>query len=295
MTLYDCILKMLESKETLKKKTLNIYKYITQNYLQFTKTFYIKKLKQNDINKFQQIIASLNNSYSIVKLCTTILNSTFYFAFKKKIIKKIYSISCKLKSYSKPINALQLNEQQKLINYILSNHKTYNYGILISIYTGIRIGELLAITWDKVDLKNKYIIIDKTTSQLTIDKKQITLIDTPKTFSSIRKIPISVSLMPILIELRENSFGNYLISKNGKQIFIRAYQKSFENILKKLKISHYGFHSLRHTFATRAVEKGVDIKTLSELLGHANINTTLSRYVHSSFEQKKIAVDKICK
>ena len=96
--------------------------------------------------------------------------------------------------------------------------------------------------------------------------------------------------------LRQHCSTDYLfVSHNGKQIKPRAYQKSFDNLLKKLHIKHYGFHSLRHTFATRLLENGVDVKTISELMGHSSPTITLNRYVHTNIENKRKAMNNLTK
>lgn len=111
-----------------------------------------------------------------------------------------------------------------------------------------------------------------------------------------RVIPISKQLIEILKELKQNTLCEYVIcSHKGKQINPRAYQKSFENLLKKLNIKHYGFHSHRHTFATRLLEKNVDIKTISELMGYSSPVITLNRYVHTNLINKRKAMEILSK
>ena len=99
----------------------------------------------------------------------------------------------------------------------------------------------------------------------------------------------------MLKDMRKVAKNQYVISDSEKTLAIRSYQRSFERLLKKLGISHRGFHSLRHTFATRALEVGVDVKTLSEILGHKNANITLQRYAHSMLEHKRDMMNQIGK
>lgn len=146
----------------------------------------------------------------------------------------------------------------------------------------------------KFDLKNKIIYIDKSVGIISHNHKTLIIESSPKTQSSIREIPISKQLQILLKTLKQNSKNGYVItSYNNKQLSPRAYQKSFENLLKKLHIKHYGFHSLRHTFATRLLENGIDIKTISELLGHSSPTITLNRYVHTNLQNKHKAMEKI--
>lgn len=121
------------------------------------------------------------------------------------------------------------------------------------------------------------------------------IIDEPKTATSRRVIPLPKQLLPILKGIKKKSHSPFVVSANGKPVSVRSYQRSFELLLKKLKIPHRGFHSLRHTFATRALECGMDVKTLSEILGHKNPTVTLNRYAHSLMEHKADMMNRLGK
>lgn len=126
-----------------------------------------------------------------------------------------------------------------------------------------------------------------------VDGKYGRSVDTPKTDTSVRTIPIPKQLVPLLKDLRRRNESEYVVGEGDKVISIRSYQRSFELLLKKLNIDHKGFHALRHTFATRAYESGMDIKTLSEILGHKNPSVTLSRYAHSFMDHKRVMMNKV--
>ena len=125
------------------------------------------------------------------------------------------------------------------------------------------------------------------------DGKGGMILEEPKTAASRRVIPLPKQLLPILKSIKKKSDSPFVVSSNGKAISVRSYQRSFELLLKKLKIAHKGFHSLRHTFATRAIECGMDVKTLSEILGHKNPTVTLNRYAHSLMELKAEMMNKL--
>lgn len=99
----------------------------------------------------------------------------------------------------------------------------------------------------------------------------------------------------MLREHKKKSYSNYIISSERKPLYIRSYQRSFDLLLKELHIEHKGFHSLRHTFATRAIECGMDVKTLSGILGHKNPTITLNRYAHSMMDHKKEMMNRLGK
>lgn len=192
------------------------------------------------------------------------------------------------KCREKQVECFSLQEQYKIVGEVLSANKPYLIGIVICLYTGLRIGELLALTWEDVDLEKGMLSVSKSCH----DGKNrfgvyARLIDTPKTFSSLRVIPLPKQLVAILRKHKKRSDCKFVISKNGEGIFMRSYQRYFNRLLQKLEISHHGFHALRHTFATRALECGMDVKTLSEILGHKNAAITLNRYVHSMLDYKK--------
>lgn len=198
------------------------------------------------------------------------------------------------KAREKKIECFSIEEQRKIEGYILNSKSGKLYGVIICLYTGLRIGELLALEWSDIDFKKEELHICKTCYDGKDKQGKFTrLIDEPKTVSSNRTFPIPKQLVAILKKMRKNSKSTYVISKGEKGIFVRSYQRSFELILKKLDIERKGFHSLRHTFATRALECGMDVKTLSEILGHKNPNVTLNRYAHSLMEHKKSMMNKL--
>ena len=289
MKLKNIIYAYLENiKYSIKQKTYLFYLQIVDGYIaKFNKEITAKNLCE--------FISEIKEKYSFstTKLVKSLINRSLVYAFENGLTKEKITILMHLKNQKvRKVEALEKQEQTKLERYILENEKQYHYGILLSLYTGLRLGEVLALKWQNVDMKNRLIYIDKTVSTISQNHKTLTIESSPKTQSSIREIPISKKLFDLIKALRQNSKNDYvIISHNGKQIKPRAYQKSFKNLLKKLQIKHYGFHSLRHTFATRLLENGVDIKTISELLGHSSPTITLNRYVHTNLQNKRKAME----
>lgn len=194
----------------------------------------------------------------------------------------------------KEVQALSRDEQKTIEEYCLMNTKQNYLGIIICLYTGIRLGELLALSWNDIDFDNKLLHIKKTSYTSKVNGKNTIIIDTPKTKKSNRIIPIPDKLLVLLEIQKRASSSNYIITtKQNKMVETRSYQRTFQSILNKCGIKHYNFHCLRHTFATRALELGMDIKTLSEILGHTNVAITLNRYAHSLLEYKVQEMNKI--
>lgn len=167
-------------------------------------------------------------------------------------------------------------------------------------YTGLRIGEICALKWNDIDFDNKILIVNKTIQRIfikNIENKSHSkiLITSPKSKSSNREIPLSNSIYNILKLHIPKDTNTYFITGNQKYIEPRTYRSYYDRFIKNIGIEHINFHALRHTFATRLIESGVDYKTVSELLGHSSVNITLSMYIHPHMEQKRKAVECIDK
>ena len=191
----------------------------------------------------------------------------------------------------KPVECFTLAEQKQIEQAVLAGKKDKLYGVLLCLYSGLRIGELIALQWSDIDFAKGILNVSKSCH----DGKDGLIIDEPKTATSRRVIPLPKQLLPLLKSIKKKSVSPFVVSANGKPVSVRSYQRSFELLLKKLKIPHKGFHSLRHTFATRAIECGMDVKTLSEILGHKDPTVTLNRYAHSLMEHKADMMNKLGK
>ena len=192
------------------------------------------------------------------------------------------------------VESFSLGEQKIIEEAVLNHKKPRMLGVLICLYTGLRIGELLALEWKDIDFKKRELYVNKScTDCVSAEGKYIRVVESPKTDTSVRVIPIPKQLIKILRELKIKNKSKYVVGEGSKVISVRSYQRSFEALLRKLNISHKGFHALRHTFATRALESGMDVKTLSEILGHKNPTVTLTRYAHAFLEHKRQMMDKL--
>ena len=199
------------------------------------------------------------------------------------------------KPKEKQVECFSAWEQKKIEEAALSAKKDKYRGIILCLYTGLRIGELLALTWNDIDFEKSILSVTKTCHDGNENGKHIRIIDTPKTENSRRQIPLSKTLVKMLKDKKKKSKCEFVIADGEKPVFIRSYQRMFELFLKKLGLQHKGFHSLRHTFATRALECGMDVKSLSEILGHKNAMITLNRYAHSLWEHKAEMMNKLSK
>lgn len=202
----------------------------------------------------------------------------------------------KVKMQRKETRVLTLDEQKLLQEYLKKDNSLTSLGILLSMYTGIRIGELCALKWENIFLKEKKMRINKTLQRISNcnekEKKTSLILTDPKSQSSIRDIPLPGFIVQQLSAFQQDS-DCFLLSGTKQYIEPRTVQNRFKKILKELEIENATFHSLRHTFATRCIEMNFEVKSLSEILGHSNVNITLNRYVHSSFDLKVKNMEKI--
>lgn len=189
------------------------------------------------------------------------------------------------------IDCFTLAEQKKIESAVTTGKKQKMFGVVLCLYTGLRVGELIALRWQDVDLDKGLI----TVSRSCHDAIGGIVFDDPKTATSRREIPIPRQLIKNLKNIKKSGDSDFVVSANGNVVSVRSYQRSFELMLKKLNIRHRGFHSLRHTFATRALECGMDVRTLSEILGHRNPTVTLNRYAHSLIEHKTAMMNRLGK
>lgn len=187
------------------------------------------------------------------------------------------------KMNQKEIQILSNKEKPKLEKYCIEQNSLKSLGILICLNTGLRIGEVCALRWENIDFESKKIHIEKTIERIYSkeENKTIVIIDTPKSITSVRTIPINSKLYNILKQIRGKSKKTDFVLTGSSEHYVepRNYQYHFKEILKRSKVKKYKFHTLRHTFATNCIEAGMDIKSLSEILGHADVSITLNIYM----------------
>lgn len=190
------------------------------------------------------------------------------------------------KIQKKEMPLLSLTQQGNLCNYLMLNLTPTSLCILLSLYTGLRVGEVCGLMWGDIDFDKSILTVRRTVQRIHSGVHSTRLItDAPKSRSSCRSIPIPAFIMKQLRESRSND-NYYILSCTDSIIEPRTLQRRFKSILKKTNLPSVGYHCLRHMFATNSLQAGFDVKTLSEILGHASVETTLNRYVHTSIERK---------
>ena len=186
-------------------------------------------------------------------------------------------------------------ELQKLALFCINHPSPLNVGILLALNTGLRLGEICALRWSDLDFANRTLKINRTVQRVNMGGKTALTVGEPKTERSKRTVTVPADMMKLLTAMYERSakHGYIFGARPDCPLEPRTCQRHFKSVLKSCGLKDRNFHVTRHTFATRCVEKGGDVRTLSELLGHANIQTTLRLYVHPSEEHKRQLVEQI--
>lgn len=282
-------------KNTVKKSTYYNYSYSVAKYLY--PSFAGKNITK--IKNYNNFIEELSDTLSpkTVRDIVTKLKEIINFYEEEHNTKLNIKKMSLPKMNKKEIQILSNKEKQKLEKYCIEQNSLKSLGILICLNTGLRIGEVCALRWENIDFESKKIHIEKTIERIYSkeENKTIVIIDTPKSITSVRTIPINSKLYNILKQIRGKSKKTDFVLTGSSEHYVepRNYQYYLKEILKRSKVKKYKFHTLRHTFATNFIEAGMDIKSLSEILGHADVSITLNIYVHSSDKAKRKYLEKI--
>lgn len=215
------------------------------------------------------------------------------------------------KESKKELRVLTKEEQSKLTAYLLQDMDACKFGVLLAMFTGIRLGELCALKWEHISFSENTVhivatlqrlpnVMDTASENFTEQKeaplrahKTKVVIDTPKSETSLRVIPLTEMLITLCNKMYNKQNDTYILTNTKQYMEPRTLQYRFQKYLAACNLSDVHFHTLRHTFATRCVEAGFEIKSLSEILGHATTTITLNRYVHASLELKRENMNKL--
>lgn len=186
------------------------------------------------------------------------------------------------------IEIMNRSEQMRLVRFLHEDMDISKAGIFLCLSTGLRLGEVCSLKWTDIDVKRMLLHVNRTVQRIESKEgpaKTILLETPPKSVFSKRDIPLPDNLLPLLMTFRKA--GQEYVLCTNKPMEPRTYQNHFKRYLEKICAPNYNFHILRHTFATNCIDSGMDIKSLSEILGHSNVQITLNRYVHPSIETKR--------
>ena len=288
-------------KNTIKQTTFDQYEYVIRVHLEpeFGDTKLID-LKEDSLQRYYNLLYSEGLSPRTIQLINVVFHSALKKAMKcGHIIRNVCENVELPKQIKKERRVLSPQEQTMLLNELRDDEDGNIY--IFALLTGLRRGEILALTWNDIDLKECTISVSKTLNRIKnydSEEKTKLVVTEPKTATSTRVIPIVDCLVPLLKEQKELTKGNNKLnlvfpSKTGNYIDPGNYNRKFYKIIKKLGLPKANPHSLRHSFATRALEAGVDLKTTQELLGHSSIDITANLYTHALMEHKRNKIKKL--
>ncbi len=295
-TFIEVVSLWLKTKTEVKVQSLQKYENMIHSYIYpYFKDILISEIKIETITSFMEKLKQENISVSTLKMNLFIIRSTLQFAYQKKYCSYINLDKIKIPKSTNVIFILSKEEQKVLESALKDKVNIRKVCLLLCLYTGLRVGEVCGLKWEDINLQAKTLQVKRTIQRIKNEDSSSSLktkliISTPKSDTSNRIIPIPDFLIELLKRF-EDCPSYFLLSKDEKLYDPRLLESFYERILKQCKIRNHKFHTLRHTFATRAIEANIDIKTLSEILGHASVDTTLKIYIHPSLELKKNSLE----
>lgn len=290
----------LLTKEAIVKPSTyaNYVRIVQRHLLPELGTCYVSALRQAELEQFLQYklqsgrldgpgglsVKTVSDVRSVLKMIVAYGESRGF--------GNLASVHLKLPAFRQPqISVLSGRDQERLGTYLFSETKPLNLGIMLSLYAGLRIGEVCALQWQDFDFDAGTITVSKTVIRIqntepnAVSRTRL-LIEKPKTAASARVVPLPDDLLPIYMENRKAS-ACYVLTGTDQFMEPRRCLDKYKKVLAAAGTADYNYHALRHTFATQCVDHGFDIKTLSEIMGHANVTITMQRYVHPSLSRKK--------
>lgn len=286
-----------DTKPFVKESTYTRYHRIVNKYLfPFLKDQILTKIDQRYINNFSDILLNeggIKKELSPKTVIDILSVMKLIFKYGKEHgypTPNLNGIKAP-KRLQEKVKILSERDRRKIEQLLFSSDDLTDLGIVFTLFTGIRIGELCGLRWGDIDFDSSVVDICRTVNRISnldpfAETKTKVIVSEPKTEAAIRSIPIPSFLLTYLYKLKsDNSY--YILSGNSKFVEPHQFYMRYKKQLERIDIGDYTFHALRHTFATRCMELGFDTKSLSEILGHSSITTTLSIYVHPTIQQKK--------
>lgn len=285
-----------ERRSTLKTSTIGRYEYMIRHYIvPELGTLLLRDLTAEKLSAFFSRLQDRGLSCKSTRDVGVLLKTIF------KVAKKSCHCDCpgreaELPAYrSKKIEVFCNQEISSLARKILTSPDMTGLCVLLVLNTGLRLGEICALRKSDIDFHSGFLRIERSAARVRDGSGTRLVVQAPKSNSSVRLVAGPNDMLELMktatMSIREDS---YLLTNTDMPMDPRTLQYRYRKLLEHCGIRYRNFHALRHTYATRCMESGVDIKSLSELLGHADIRTTLQTYVHSSLAHKKQVVQSIC-
>ena len=287
-----------DKKQYVKRSTFAAYTLLIENHI-LPSFGEMALVEEQDVQTF--VFRKLNEglSHKTIKDILIVLKMILRFGAKNQMTEyRQIDIKFPTERDKHSIDILNRSHQKQIMEYIRLHFTFKNLGIYICLSAGMRIGEICALTWDDLDVENGIIHVRKTIQRIYVieEHRKYTevILDTPKTKNSIREIPMTKNLLKMIRPIKKIVNGNfYVLTNEPKPTEPRTYRNYYKQFMQSLGLPLMKFHGLRNSFATRCIESKCDYKTVSVLLGHSNISTTLNLYVHPNLEQKKRCMEQM--
>ena len=294
------VLWQADKKQYVKRSTYSAYSLLVNNHLipAFAGAY---DVTEDMVQSFVFTKLEQGLSQKSIKDILIVLKMILRFAVKQGFMQhREIDVKFPTERERQELEVLSRSSQKRIMEYVQSHFTFMNLGIYICLCAGLRIGEVCALVWDDIDVESGVINISKTIQRIYVidngEKHTEVIIDTPKSKNSIREIPIAKDLLRMIKPFKKVVNGNFYVLTNSDQpTEPRTYRNYYKRLMEQLNMPKLKFHGLRHSFATRCIESKCDYKTVSVLLGHSNISTTLNLYVHPNMEQKKKCVEQMFK
>ena len=294
------VLWQADKKQYVKRSTYSAYSLLVNNHLipAFAGAY---DVTEDMVQSFVFTKLEQGLSQKSIKDILIVLKMILRFAVKQGFMQhREIDVKFPTERERQELVVLSRSSQKQIMEYVQSHFTFMNLGIYICLCAGLRIGEVCALVWDDIDVESGVINVSKTIQRIYVieggEKHTEVIIDTPKSKNSIREIPIARDLLKMIKPFKKVVNGSFYVLTNSDQpTEPRTYRNYYKRLMEQLNMPKLKFHGLRHSFATRCIESKCDYKTVSVLLGHSNISTTLNLYVHPNMEQKKKCVEQMFK
>lgn len=298
MMLKDIIPSFMEYKQNfVKRSTISCYTDRLNTHILpfFGEMEFVSELLVQDF-----VIQKLNTGLKTTTICDLliILKTILKYGKKRALIDfQEWKVEFPKEHREAKLEVYSISDHKKLFAHLKEQFSFRNLGIMVALSTGMRIGEVCGLKWKDINIEHGSIFVCRTVQRIGIGNGETeVIVDTPKSSSSNREIPLNGDLLKVVKPLLKiMNQDHFIISNSATPIEPGVYRVYFKRLTKAIGLPHLKFHGLRHTFATRCINNNVDIKTVSTILGHADVSITLNTYSHPDLAQKKTAIDKLLK
>lgn len=297
---YYCDKWLMANRTRLKESSYQKYRFDIENHI---KPFFGKRLPHELTSEMvddftYMLLHEKRLSAKTVRNILALFHSIFTYISRRTDIQIRNLEIIYPKEHKKIIRVLNKKEEERLIRFLANEMDLCKFGVYLAMRTGMRIGEICGLRWCDISLKEETISVNHTVQRLECSDaltctKTAVVLGTPKSDSSFRTIPLMPDIKGLCVHFRLNNPEAFVLTGTTKCMEPRCLQRRLQTYIQACHIEKVHFHTLRHTFATRCVEAGFDIKTLSEILGHSNVNITLNQYIHPDINRKRESMSRL--